>query len=59
MTIIEFSAAIQALAERDGATDPGVAYCEPEAWQDALAAGLTPAEAWAEEVSIAAADGAA
>jgi len=46
--------AIQKLAEGCGATDPGKPYCEPEAWLDAFNDGLSPSEAWSEEVSAAA-----
>lgn len=44
---------IQKLAEACGATDPGKPYCESEAWLDAFNDGLTPAEAWSEEVAAA------
>lgn len=54
MTIEEYAAAIQAMAERDGATDRGTPYCSPECWSGAFLDGLTPEEAWAEEVSAAA-----
>ena len=38
-----YVAAIQALAEECGATDPGEPYCDAEAWRDAFTNGLTPA----------------
>jgi hypothetical protein len=49
-----FVAEIQALAERDGATDPGVPYCDAEAWRDAYDDGLSPGEVWQEECDAAA-----
>lgn len=54
MTYEEYVAAIQSLAERDGATDPGKPYCDPEAWREAFNNGTTPAEIWAEECHAAA-----
>lgn len=45
---------IQALAERDGATDPGVPYCDAETWRDAFRDGLAPADAWQGEREAAA-----
>jgi hypothetical protein len=47
--------AIQKLAEASGATEPGKPYCDAEAWRDAFNDGALPSEAWAEEVSAAAA----
>lgn len=48
-----FVAEIQKLAEACGATDAGKPYCEAEAWREAFHGGLSPAEAWDEEVSAA------
>ena len=53
MTFELYVAAINQLAEQSGATDPGEPYCDGEAWRDAFNDGLTPAEAWGEEVAAA------
>lgn len=49
-----YTAAIQALAERDLATPQGELYCEPEIWRASFDDGLTPEEAWSEECAAAA-----
>lgn len=49
LTFEQYVAAIQALAEADGASLPGNPYCDPEAWRDAYSDGLTPQEAWEAE----------
>jgi hypothetical protein len=54
MDFDQYVAEIQKLAETCGATDPGKPYCEAEAWRGSFNDGLTPAEAWSEEVSAAA-----
>lgn len=50
----QYVAEIQKLAEAAGAADPGKPYCEAEAWREAFEDGLSPADAWSEEVSAAA-----
>lgn len=54
LTFEQYVDEIQKLAEAWGVVDPGTPYCEPEAWRDCFALGLSPADAWAEEVSAAA-----
>jgi len=49
-----YVAEIQKLAEASGATDPGIPYCEAEAWREAFDNGLPPRDAWDEEVHAAA-----
>lgn len=49
-----YVAAIQKLAESSGASENGKPYCEAEAWRDSYNNGLSPAEAWSEEVASAA-----
>lgn len=44
---------IQKLAEACGGADHGKPYCEAEAWRESFNDGLTPAEAWSEEVAAA------
>lgn len=51
MTFEQFVAEIETLAQKRGATQVGKPYCEAEAWRDAFNDGMTPAEAWAEEMS--------
>jgi hypothetical protein len=46
-----YVAEISALAAAACHTDPGKPYCDADSWRDAYHDGLTPAEAWAEEVS--------
>ena len=53
MTFEEYVGEIQKLAESSGATDAGKSYCEAEAWQGAFDDGLTPEEAWGEEMCAA------
>lgn len=53
MSFDDYVAEIQAIAEGCGAADPGQPYCDADAWRDAFSAGLTPSEAWQEEVSAA------
>lgn len=53
MDFDQYVAEIQKLAEACGATDPGKPYCEAEAWRDAYNDGMTPADAWGEEVHAA------
>jgi hypothetical protein len=47
----DYVAVIQALAEQEGATEPGTPYCDPEEWRDMYDSGLTPEEAWQEEIT--------
>lgn len=54
MTFEAFVAEIQKMAELCGATEPGKPYCDAEAWRAAFDDGLSPEEAWGEEVSAAA-----
>ncbi len=48
-----YVAEIQKLAEACGAADAGKPYCEPKAWLDSFNDGMTPSEAWSEEVAAA------
>lgn len=52
-----FVAAIQALAEKDGATEAGKPYCEAEAWRACFDEGLTAEDAWKAERDAAASMG--
>ena len=55
MTFAEYVSEINDLARRcDAIPDGEENYCDPEAWRDAYQDGMTPAEAWGEEVSAAA-----
>lgn len=54
MPFDQYVAAIQTCAEVEGATQRGVPYCEPEAWRDSYNDGMTPKEAWHEEMLAAA-----
>lgn len=44
-----FVAAIQALAEKDGAAEPGKPYCDAEAWRACFDEGMTAEDAWKAE----------
>ena len=46
----DYVASIQRLAEECGVTPVGEPYCDPEAWRNFFNEGLTPREAWEEEV---------
>lgn len=50
-TFEQYVAAIDALAFKDDQLELGETYCDAKAWRDAYDDGLTPEEAWAEEVS--------
>lgn len=50
MTFEQYVAELQALAEAHDATDTGKPYCDPENWRDQFNEGMSPAEAWREEM---------
>lgn len=54
MTFEEYVDAIQKLAEAQDATAPGKPYCDAEAWRNAFDEGMSPNEAWREEMRAAA-----
>ena len=50
-TFKEYVQKINDLAVAAGVAEPGVPYCDAEAWRDSYNEELSPEDAWAEEVA--------